>query len=521
MRAVTSAQMRELDRLASSEFAIPSAELMRRAGHGVASIVQDIAERGRFSDAFIQIVAGRGNNGGDAFVVAHQLHEREFEVEVLLAAPVDAIRGDALLHLSKMRSAGVALRELPTKEDWEDALRDADPGHIIVDGILGIGVSGPPRGPAAAAIHYINAVSRSSTVVSIDVPSGLNADTGEAMGETVVADFTLAIGMPKVGLLAPAALPYVGCLDVIDIGIPPDLSRNYPPTRELITGWEAGAQIRRRPNDAHKGVFGHVLVIGGSVGFAGAPAMAARAALRSGAGLVSALVPRSVYPVVAGATLEVMTHPGVDTETGALAISSWDASAGLIAGVDAVVAGPGMSRHADTALWVRNLLAECHCPLLLDADALNALEGNAALLAKAKGPLVITPHPGELARLLGCKADDIQADREQAAREAARITGAVVVLKGAGTIVARHGETLSFNLTGNPGMATGGAGDVLAGVIGSLLAQGVPPLDAARTGVFAHGRAGDDAALRLSQTGLAACDLIDELSHVFRDLGGR
>lgn len=521
MRSVTSAQMRELDALATSEFAIPSAELMRRAGQGVASIVQDIVERGRFGDVFIQVIAGRGNNGGDAFVAAQQLHEKEFDVEVLLAASVDAIRGDALLHLSKMRSAGVPLRELPTKEDWEDALREADPGHVIVDGILGIGVSGPPRGPAAAAIHYINSVARSCLVVSIDVPSGLNADTGEAIGETVVADFTLAIGMPKVGLLAPSAIPYVGCLDVIGIGIPSDLARNYPPSRELITGWEAAQQIPRRPGDAHKGMFGHLLVIGGSLGMAGAPAMAARAALRSGVGLVSALVPRAIYPVVAGATLEAMTHPGVDTEAGSLGIASWEAWRDRLAGFKAVVAGPGMTRHADTAQWVRSLLTECRQPLLLDADALNVLEGNAALLARAKGPVVITPHPGEMARLLGCSTEDVQSDRERAAREAARITKAVVVLKGAGTIVAREGDPLNFNLTGNAGMATGGTGDVLAGIIGGLMAQGSLPFDAARIGVFAHGRAGDDAALRLSQTGMTACDLIEELPHVFKDLGCR
>lgn len=518
MKAVTAAQMRELDKIASSEFDIPGYELMRRAGRGVASVAAYIAEHARVGDAFIELIAGRGNNGGDAFAAATFLHEEEFDVEVLLAGSASEVTGDALRHLGKMRAAGIALTELPTKEAWEDAVHDADSGGIIIDGVLGIGVNGPPRGPIGGAIHYINKISDDNLVISIDVPSGLDADTGNSPGETVVADVTATIGLPKTGLLTPQAVPYVGSLDVIGIGIPMELASHYTCRRELITGWDVRRNLPRRPRAAHKGLYGHVLIIGGAVGYAGAPAMAVRAATRSGVGLVSALVPRPIYPVVAGAALEAMTYPGADTERGSLSVTDWEAWKGRLTEFDAVVLGPGMTRHPDTAMWVRHLLRECPRPLLLDADALNVLEGDADLIAHAACPVVITPHPGELARLLGCTAADIQADREGAAEQGAKVTRATVVLKGAGTIVAQNGKPLHVNMTGNPGMATGGMGDVLAGIIGAMLAQGLQPFEAACAGVFLHGRSGDNAMWRQSQAGLTAGAVIDELPTVFREV---
>jgi hydroxyethylthiazole kinase-like uncharacterized protein yjeF len=518
MKAITSAQMRELDKVASSEFDIPGVELMRRAGRGVASIVAYIAEHGRMGDPFIQLVAGRGNNGGDAFAAACFLHEEEFEVEVLLAGSSSEVKGDALRHLSKMRAAGIPLTELPTKDAWEDALFDADSGGIIVDGVLGIGVNGPPRGPIGGAIHYINKISDDNVVVSIDVPSGLDADTGTSPGETVIADVTATIGLPKTGLLVPQAVPFVGSLDVINIGIPAELANQYACKRELITGWDIRRHLPRRPRVAHKGQYGHVLIIGGATGFAGAAALAARAATRSGVGLVSVLTPRSVYPIVAGGSLEAMTYPGSETETGSLSISNWETWKTRLTDFDAVVLGPGMTRHPDTAMWVRHLLKECRRPLLLDADALNTLEGVADLIARAQCPVVITPHPGELARLLGCSITDVQSDREGAAEKIAKLTQATIVLKGAGTIVTQAGRALHINMTGNPGMATGGTGDVLSGIMGGLLAQGLPPLEAACAGVFLHGRAGDNAMWRHSQAGLTATTVIDELPGVFREV---
>lgn len=521
MKAITSAQMRELDKIASAEFEIPGYELMRRAGQGVAATVEYLAERARGGDAFIQLVAGRGNNGGDAFAAALFLHEDDYEVEVLLAGSASDVRGDALRHLSKMRAAGIPLVELPTKESWTAALTDAGSGEIIVDGVLGIGVNGPPRGPISGAIHYINTLAEDNLVVSIDVPSGLDADTGEVPGEAVVADITATIGMPKIGLLTQNAIPYVGSLDVIGIGIPLELTASFDSPRHLITGWDVRRHLPKRSRNAHKGDFGHVLIVGGAVGYAGAPALAAQAASRSGAGLVSVLVPRPVYPIVAGAALEVMTYPGEDTETGSLNAAAWNAWLPRLHDFSAIVAGPGMTRHPDTAYWVRQLLMTSQRPLVLDADGLNVLEGDLDLIAKAACPVVITPHPGELARLLGCSIADIQRDRASAVQEAAKRTHAVVVLKGAGTLVAHKDNPLHVNMTGNPGMATGGMGDLLSGLIGGLLAQGLAPFDAACAGVFLHGRAGDNAMWRRSQTALVAPDLIKELPGTFREVAVR
>lgn len=518
MKAVTTAQMRELDKIATTEFAIPGFELMRRAGEGIAGTVGYLAERSRGGDAFIHLIAGRGNNGGDAFAAALLLHEDDFEVEVLLAGSASDIRGDALRHLGKMRAAGIPLVELPTKEAWIDALQNAGSGEIIVDGILGIGTSGPPRGPIAGAIHYINSISEDNLIVSIDVPSGLDADTGETPGEAVIADVTATIGMPKIGMLTQQAIPYIGTLDVIGIGIPMELTATYESPRHLITGWDVRQRMPRRSRLAHKGDFGHILVIGGATGYAGAPAMAAIAAQRSGAGLVSALVPRSVYPIVAGAMLEVMTHPADETDIGSLNASSWKQWRERINEFSAIVIGPGMTRHPDTTQWVYPLLKECRCPLLLDADALNVLEGNLNRIAKAQCPVVLTPHPGELARLLGSTTKDVMLNREAAVKEAAERTGAVVVLKGAGTLVAQKGQPLHMNMTGNPGMATGGTGDILAGFIGGLMAQGLTPFDAACIGVFLHGRAGDNAMWVRSQAGLTATDLLKEFGNVFHEV---
>lgn len=521
MKAITSAQMRELEKVAVAEFDIPAFELMRRAGRGLASTVAYLADKAGMDEPFIEMIAGRGNNGGDVFAAALFLKEENYDVEVLLAGSASEIKGDALRHLGKMRAAGISLIELPTKESWMDALQDAGNGEIIVDGVLGIGIKGPPRGPAAAAIHYINTVSEDNLVVAVDIPSGLDADTGDAPGEAVLADVTATIGLPKIGLLAPKAVPYVGSLDVIGIGLPMDLANNYECSRDLITGWDIRRHMPRRPRAAHKGMYGHLLVIGGALGYAGAPAMAARAALRSGVGLTSVLIPAPIYPVVAGANLEAMTYPAESTSAGTLGADAWATWGPRINDFDAIVAGPGLTRHADSIQWVHHLLQDCRRPLVLDADALNVLADNPDRIARAQCPVILTPHPGELARLLGVSSDVIQNDREAAAREAARRTKAVVVLKGAGTIVATEKAPLSVNMTGNPGMATGGMGDVLAGLIGSFLAQGFPALEAACAGVFVHGRAGDNAMWRRSQTSLSPLDLIEEFPSIFREVAVR
>ena len=521
MKVVTSEQMRELDRRTIEEFHVPGEVLMERAGSGVAEIVQFLARMAGFGNPSVLLVAGRGNNGGDAFVAARYLAKMGMEVETWLAGEASAVRGDALKHLNRMRSAGVILRELPTREEWEDELQSPRCVDVVVDGVLGTGITGPARGPAAGAIRYINDLSETGLVVSIDIPSGLNSDTGEAPGGAVVADATATMGLPKTGLLKPGAVDYVGNIEVVDIGIPWELVDVVDSDMELITPHDLRAFLQRRPRDAHKGHFGRVLVIGGGPGYAGAAAMACLAAARSGAGIVAALVPSALAPVVAGLVPEVMVHGGACNDSGSLAGNALQEWGHDLAEFDAVLVGPGMTTHPDTQVLLRYLLEGRDAPVVVDADALAVCAGQLGLLADASCPIVLTPHPGEMAGLLGCSAADVQASRLDSAQRAVEESGAVVVLKGCGTIVATRGQRPHVNMSGNPGMATGGSGDVLGGLLVGLTAQGIAPFDAARVAVYLHGRAGDGVAWRTSQAGLIATDIIDELPNAFRDLVAR
>ncbi len=523
MKLISSARMRDLERRVIAERGIAGAELMDRAGRGVAEVVRHLADAAGTMNPSALLFAGRGNNGGDAFAAARHLHDMGFDVVVWLAGAESQVHGDALKQLSLMKSEGIELEEYPTREDWDDNLALPYIADFLVDGLLGTGSSGPARGPIARAIQYINAVGNDAFVVSIDQPSGINADTGVAEGDAVNADVTATLGLPKIGLVSPAALEFVGGIEVIDIGLPSDLVEALPSETdlELIYSTELKKLLPRRLRSSHKGDFGHVLLIGGARGYTGAIALAARAALRSGAGLVTVATPESIAPAVAGAALEAMVWGAPETAEGTLSATAWAQWASRLSEFDAVLAGPGMTRHPETEALVRRLLAECGIPLVLDADALNVLEGRPEAVAEAHASVVITPHPGELARLLGTTAAAVQADRKAAARRAAEATRATVVLKGAGTLVVAPDRPVRINMTGNPGMATGGAGDVLAGLLTGILGQGITPFDAASAAVFIHGRAGDMAAWRGSQTGLIAGDIVGEIPFAFRELTWR
>lgn len=523
MKLVTVEEMRELDRRTIEEYGTPGEILMERAGQGVADVVRRLIEFTGFVQPLVHVIAGRGNNGGDAFVVARVLSEHGIEVELWVAGASNEFQGDALKHFSKMTSEGVEYRVLPGKDEWDDAVFAPLGAEIIVDGLLGTGAQGTVRGPVAGAIQYINRQAPDALVVAIDIPSGLHAETGEPQGEAVKADVTVTMGLPKIGLTTPAARDYVGVVEVVDIGIPPEYIDDVPTGRraELIHGRELRAVLPRRPRDSHKGTFGRVLVIGGARGYAGAVILAARAAVRSGAGLVTALVPDCIGDIVASGSVETMVNRGEETESGSLASVVWRSWRGRIDQFDAILVGPGMTRHQETLLLVRELVRESRTPLVLDADALAVFANQPDWFAKAHAPVVITPHPGELAMLFGQEIAEVQADREGMAEAAAKFTRATVVLKGAGTVVACPDHPNAVNLNGNPGMATGGTGDVLGGLIAGLIAQGLHPYDAARAAVYLHGRAGDQVAWRASQAGLTASDLVDELPYVFRELSLR
>ncbi len=521
MKLVSVAAMREIERRATAEFRIKGEQLMDRAGSGVAFGLRRLAEVAGFQHAFVHLIAGRGNNGGDAFVAARYLKSMGFEVEVWLAGTAAQLAGDAAVHFGKLKSAKIRVEELPTLEDWQDALHLPLPAEIVVDGVLGTGLEGPARGPAAGAIQYIRSQANDAFVVSIDVPSGLDADTGRPLGETVMADLTLTMGLPKTGLLQPSAVDFIGALDVVDIGLPPEAVEDADAAaHEMVYISDLKRFFTRRPRHAHKGDFGHALLIGGAPGYAGAIALSALAAGRAGCGLVSVMTPFDVQPTVAGAALEAMVH-GLPSVGGQIDAKVLPDILDACAHVDAVLIGPGLLPSPETAALVRALLADSPVPLIVDAGGLSALAGCAAEFKAARPPLVLTPHPGEMGALLGLKPAAVQSDRLGLAARAAALTGATVMLKGAGTVIALEGSVLQVNMTGNPGMATGGTGDVLAGIVVALLAQGFDPYDAARTAAYVHGRAGDLAAWRHCQTSLVARDLIDELPFAFRELSLR
>lgn len=523
MKIVSTAQMRELDRRTIEEYGIPGAELMERAGTGVARWIRELARVRTPPMGFVRCLAGRGSNGGDAVVAARCLASWGLDVEVWLAATAADVRDDARLALERLSGTGVTVREMPAPADWHGAGAALPPREtIFVDGLLGTGTRGAPREPVASAIRCINACAADgAAVVAIDVPSGMDTDSGAAAGDVVRADLTVTMAFPKEGLLKPGALANTGAVEVVPIGIPDELSRPLPTEAELICAADVRGLLPRRPRSAHKGTFGHVLVVGGAPGYPGAVALAGRAAVRSGAGLVSALVPDTVCGVVAGLAPEVMVHAGRSTAQGSLAAGSLQGLPAPLSAFDAVLVGPGLTTEAQGLALVSALLAGVSSRLVLDADALNVCAGHLARVRDAACPVVITPHPGEMGRLLGRPTAEVQADRAGAARCVHEQTGATVILKGAGSLVLGRSRAPAINTTGNPGMATGGSGDVLAGVVAALLAGGLAPVDAARAAVYLHGRAGDRAAWRSSQAGLGAVDVLDELPAAFAGVMAR
>jgi NAD(P)H-hydrate epimerase len=385
---------------------------------------------------------------------------------------------------------------------------------IIIDALFGTGLSRPVEG---AAIEAIEAVNRSGKwVLALDIPSGLSADTGEPLGIAVKADVTVTMGRPKIGLIQPQAASYVGRLEVADIGIP---ARVYESLGSRIH-WVTGADIRplfaRRGADTHKGTYGHVLLIGGSESKPGAILLAGKSALRTGAGLATVALPDKAFRKFPKNFLELMYEPLPSLRDGTMARKAWAKVPKILEGKGALAIGPGLGVNADTRAIVRDAVLKTKIPLVLDADALNVLDPDD--LKKRKRPAILTPHPGEMARLTGLTTARIQKDRVAAARDFATKHGVVVVLKGFRTVVAMPSGEVFINSTGNPGMATAGMGDVLTGVIGSLLAQGMGPEKAAIAGVFLHGRAGDRVAERLGDRGLLATDVIDEIPHVIKEL---
>ena len=504
MKIVTAEQMRELDRRTIQEALVPGFELMERAGAGIFEVAQTMAVA---RDRGVVLVAGKGNNGGDAIVAAEHLLRAGNgwgPVTLMLTTAAEELSGDALHHWKKLAplQPHIVRFDPHKKELMAGVLAGCG---LIVDGLLGTGARGEPLSPVREAIELINAAKRPT--LAIDIPSGLDANTGQPTAACVRADATATIGLPKRGLLQQGALDHVGRLSIVDIGIPESYVAALPPGCDYFTLEDARALLPPRRPSAHKGDFGHLLVVAGSEGFTGAAVLCGQAAMRGGVGLVTLAVPRAVWPVIASQCREVMPKPFDDWSAAALA--PW------LEKCDAVAVGPGLGQSKATDALVSWLLENCAKPMVLDADALNVLARDPARLRNARGPVVITPHPGEMSRLAGKSVAEIQSDRWNSATQFAGESQVVVVLKGSRTVVANPAGGISINSTGNPGMASGGVGDVLTGLVGALLAQNISAFDAARLGVWMHGFAGDLAAQEIGEEALIASDVTAHLGAAF------
>lgn len=504
MKIATAQQIRNIDRRAVRDFGISGPVLMENAAAGTMS------EMERFFDGLagrrVAIICGKGNNGGDGLALARRLSIRGIAVRVALLASFVALKGEARANLFTLRKMDVELAQNASVRTLSDMVAWSD---IVVDAMLGVGLSSPLKGAYAFAVEQINASGK--PVVAVDIPTGIHADTGEVMGTAVRAELTVTMAALKRGLVLYPGATYAGEVRVVDIGIPAEVIDKEKITAGFLTSATAGALLHERARDAHKGSFGHLLVVAGSPGKTGAAILAARGALRSGAGLVSVATPHSLVPIVQAQLAEAMCVPSAESIDGALGTGSDTELLKIAGGMNAAIIGPGLSTQYETFQVVRNLIQRLTIPMVLDADGLNALVGFLDTLKKAKAPVVMTPHPGEMARLLGVSSTDVQKDRVGCATAFAKKYKVTLALKGAGTVIATPDGRVFINSTGNPGMATGGMGDALTGMIGSLLAQGYTSSQAACLGVYLHGLAGDLAAGEKGEMGMIAGDLIEKI----------
>jgi ADP-dependent NAD(P)H-hydrate dehydratase / NAD(P)H-hydrate epimerase len=532
MKVLTAEQMREADRLTTDRYGIPSLQLMENAGAAVADYLSDIFPD--LSTRNILVLCGKGNNGGDGLVAARRLRERSAPPRVILIAEPSAVRGDAAANLRLWQEGGGELRVVASTAEWAAAREILGEADLIVDALLGTGVKGPVEGLLAAVIEDVNAWrdkrrarARGAcprVVIAVDMPSGLPSGNEDFGGPVIRADATVTFTAPKVGQLLSPHADCVGKLLVRDIGTPRELLDDDP---SLKLHWLEAGEFRSLPMvrkpDANKGSFGHALIVAGSVGKSGAAVLGGRAALRAGAGLVTVATPADALPVVAAGMPEMMTTPLLATEEGTASLRNLDYDRfWQVARDKSVLAmGPGLSTNHETQQFIRAVLQKSSLPVILDADGLNAFAGHADELRTRKPELLaLTPHPGEMARLLDTTARDVQARRLEIALEGAGRWQAFVILKGFHTILATPDGRAYVNTTGNAGMATGGTGDVLTGMLAGLTAEfGTKNWERVLgLGVHLHGLAGDVAAERVGQAPLVASDLIDALPEAYARL---
>ena len=508
MWVVTAEQMQTLDRRTIQETKVPAITLMERAGTG--AMTHLIEAYGSPKGKKVVIFCGKGNNGGDGFVVARLLAKRGAKLKVALMAPLKALSPDAKImyrRLSKIIRPSLFTVN-PSEESLHSLTQDAD---ILIDALLGTGLSSAVRPPYSSAIEAMNA--SQAFTLAIDIPSGLDSNTGAILGTAVQSDLTVTFGCPKLGLYVGSAIDKVGTIQVVDIGIPQEFVMDLKPQIHLLSQKMVRPLVPLRPLSSHKGTFGHAGIVGGSQGKTGAPAMAGLGALRIGAGLATVATPQSISPILESKLLEVMTEPLPESSQHLLGMEAYPGLLAFAAKKSALAFGPGLGTSPETTEVLRHLLPQLEAPCILDADALNGLAQHHQIFSALKRPPILTPHPGEMARLLGASSKHVNEDRIGVSRRFAMQHQVILVLKGARTIIADPQGQVAICPTGNPGMASAGMGDVLTGIITGLLAQGLNGWDAARAGVYLHGLAGDLAAATIGEPGLIAGDVLTTIPH--------
>lgn len=515
MKVVTNKQMKVIDKKAINDLGIPAIVLMENAGLSVSEELEKDLEG--LSNKNIVVFAGTGNNGGDAFVAARHMSNMGANVLVILVGKQSAVKDEALINLNILDNMGVNLvfvEDTSYNEEIESSLFLAD---AVVDGLLGTGLNKPVKKVMASVIDIINRTGK--YVVSIDIPSGVDGDNGHIYGTCVIASKTITLEMPKLGILIGEGAKYTGAIEVKSIGIPEQVVNQVHIETELITKLEAQELLPVKTPFAHKGDNGKVLIIAGSKGLTGAAVLTACSAMRTGSGLVTLAIPESLNSVLEMKLTEVMTMPLPDTG-GKLNKESISRLKEEINKFDVIAIGPGLGRSAEITAIVKWIVENSKAPLVIDSDGINSLEGNIDVLKKAKCPVVLTPHMGEMAKLAQTAIEEIHNDKMEILKKYIGYTGSIIVLKDWRTITAGPAGGFYINTTGNAGMATGGSGDVLTGMIASLIGQGAEVTEAAVLGVHLHGLAGDLAALKIGSMGMIAGDIVEQIPMAINSLIG-
>ena len=511
MKVVTAQEMRQIDQQAIEHIGIPGAVLMEHAGTAVVrAIRQHFPECQR-----IAVIVGKGNNGGDGLVVARQFAHAGQPVQIFLVSPPESFAGDALTNLQIAQNLNLPITSVLAEDELEAAKSQIASVDLIVDSIFGTGLRGGVHGFIGDIITYINKTER--PVIAIDLPSGLSADTGMAEGACIQASYTVAMGLPKRGNLIQLGATFTGKLEVADIGFPPSVID----TQNIQINWTQPSDAARilppRPIHSHKGTYGRVYVVAASTGMTGAAALTSTGALRVGAGLVTLGAPKSLNPILEVKLTEAMTVPLPETAEGSLALEAKSHIIETVERTKSVLAiGPGLSQHPETVALVHSLIRESNAPIVIDADGVNALSKSKEILSSLSPQTVLTPHPGEMARLIGGTVEALERERVGIAQRFAETHNITLVLKGAPTVIARGNGEVWINSTGNAGMATGGMGDILTGLIAGLIAQKVSPFDAAVLGVYLHGLAGDIVAESIGMHGLMAGDVLNSVPKAIK-----